>query len=78
MFTFTSIRINIYLPIRIIRAQGEIESPPLTVKTLCLNHLTIEPLIIIYLVFSLFYNKKPSASIALTSSDYKTGALLLC
>ena len=27
-----------------IQAQGEFESPPLTMKTLCLNHLTIEPL----------------------------------
>ena len=54
-------------------AQGEFESPLLTVKVLCLNRLTIEPEKI-----HIFNNKKPSASIALTSSDYKTGALFLC
>ena len=29
-----------------VRAQGELESPTLTVKTLCLNHLTIEPYVL--------------------------------
>ena len=50
-----------------ITAQEGFEPPKLTMKMLCLNYLTIEP-----------SNIEPSASIDLTSSDYKTGALLLC
>ena len=42
-------------------------------KTLCLNHLTIRPII-----KKNNFIKKSSASIALASAGYKTATLLLC
>ena len=45
------------------------------VKTICLDHLTTGPM---YKLLNTFFHEKPSASIALTSTDYKTVALLLC
>ena len=54
-------------------ASEGIEPSHVMMKTLCLNHLTIRPIII-----NNNFIKKSSASIALASAGYKTATLLLC
>ena len=54
-------------------ASEGIEPSHVMMKTLCLNHLTIRPII-----KNNNFIKKSSASIALASAGYKTATLLLC
>ena len=54
-------------------ASEGIEPSHVMMKTLCLNHLTIRPII-----KKNNFIKKSSASIALASAGYKTATLLLC